>query len=398
MNISKLWHFIDTLLEPEYFNLMDEVSSCFVQEIIDSESFYNDGEREVACRVILDEIENSLGQHIMLDLQSATMEFCLTNEYRLEGITWSCIEHLLQYHSSVMTTNDKKYLKALNNSYLGVYKVVSVEPNISITLEDMIEPNSEGFKILDKRLAKVIKKDQIIATRLLTIEHKARPLEYRLSNTLIFLPQIIASQAINIIQMLTEAMNQPLLVEAIVPEEERSEDTPHNRLMQKKMWSKEILEQWYLYQVNHEDYHEFFDYEGNPWKPSSLEFDITAPLKKISAIFDSLPNFIQNKTDAWSWIDSTGHNDLINYTKRLKPTLRDSSKSPVYRGAIMRNELNKLSYPVLAEIKIQKNKLVVDVNSAQRANIAVDFIIENCGNMMKIPAADHKIHPDTTWN
>ena len=46
MNISKLWHFIDTLLEPEYFNLMDEVSSCFVQEIIDSESFYNDEERE----------------------------------------------------------------------------------------------------------------------------------------------------------------------------------------------------------------------------------------------------------------------------------------------------------------------------------------------------------------
>lgn len=138
-----------------------------------------------------------------------------------------------------------------------------------------------------------------------------------------------------------------------------------------------------------QDYHEFFDYDGNPWKPSSLEFDITAPLKKISAIFDSLPNFIQNKTDAWSWIDSTGHNDLINYTKRLKPTLRYSTKSPVYRGAIMRNELNKLSYPV-------KNKLVVDVNSAQRANIALDFIIENCSNMLKIPAVDQKIHPDTT--
>lgn len=353
MIINKLWLFIDKL-ETEYFNLMNEVSSCFLQEIIDSESFNNEGARQVACRVILDEIENSLGEAIMLHAQDATMEFCLTNEYLLDGTTWNCIEHLLQHHSDAMTANDKKYLKALNNSYLGVYKVVSVEPTISVTLRDMIEPNNKDLKVLDKNLSKAIKKDQIIATRLLTIEHKINPSEYRLSNTLIFLPEIIASQAINIIQMLTEAMNQPLLVEAIVPEEERFEDTPHNRIMQKKMWAKEILEQWYLYQVNHEDYHEFFDYEGNPWKPSSLEFDITAPLKKISAIFDSLPNFIQNKTNAWSWIDSTGHNDLINYTKRLKPTLRDSSKSPLYRGAIMRNELNKLSYPVLAEIKNTK--------------------------------------------
>jgi hypothetical protein len=397
MNINKLWLLIDKL-ETEYFNLMNEVSSCFLQEMIDFESFNNEGPRQVARRVILDEIENSLGKAIMLHTQDATMEFCLTNEYRLEGTTWNCIEHLLQHHSDAMTANDKKYLKALNNSYLGVYKVVSVEPTISVTLRDMIEPNNKDLKLLDKNLSKVIKKDQTIATRLLTIEHKIKPSEYRLSNTLIFLPEIMASRAVNIIQMLTESMNQHSLVEAIVPEEERFEDTPHNRIMQKKMWAKEILEQWYLYQVNYEDYHEFFDYEGNPWKPSSLEFDITAPLKKISAIFDSLPNFIQNKTNAWSWIDITGYNDLINYTKKLRPTLRDSSKSPVYRGAIMRNELNKLSYPVLAEIKIQKNKLVVDVNSAQRANIALDFIIENCGNMMKIPAANHKIHPDTTWN
>ena len=237
MIINKLWLFIDKL-ETEYFNLMNEVSSCFLQEIIDSESFNNEGARQVACRVILDEIENSLGEAIMLHAQDATMEFCLTNEYLLDGTTWNCIEHLLQHHSDAMTANDKKYLKALNNSYLGVYKVVSVEPTISVTLRDMIEPNNKDLKVLDKNLSKAIKKDQIIATRLLTIEHKINPSEYRLSNTLIFLPEIIASQAINIIQMLTEAMNQPLLVEAIVPEEERFEDTPHNRIMQKRCGQK----------------------------------------------------------------------------------------------------------------------------------------------------------------
>ena len=49
-----------------YLDLMNEVSSCFLQEIIDSESFNNEGARQVACRVILDEIENSLGEAIML--------------------------------------------------------------------------------------------------------------------------------------------------------------------------------------------------------------------------------------------------------------------------------------------------------------------------------------------
>ena len=398
MNIGKLWFFIKKL-EPEYFNLMDEVSSCFLQEIINAESFNDQRVREVACRVILDEIENSLGEAIMLHAQDTTMEFCLTNEYILGGTTWNCIEHLLQHHSNAMTANDKKYLKALNNSYLGIYKVVSIEPNTSITLEDMIEPNDKNLKVLDKNLSKVVKKDQIIATRLLGIEHKSRPLEYRVSNTLIFLPEIIANLAINIIQVLTEAVNQPLLMQAIVQEEERFEDNPHNRLMLKKMWAKEILEQWYLYHVNSEDYHESFDYEGNAWKPCSLEFDIIVPIKKISTLFDSLPNFIQNKTTSWTWIDSAGHNDLINYTKTLNPTLRDGAKSPIYRGAIMRNELNKLSYRVLAEIRIQKYKLIIEINSTQRANIAQDFMIINCVNMIKNPVINQKsTDPDATWN
>ena len=75
----------------------------------------------------------------------------------------------------------------------------------------------------------------------------------------------------------------------------------------------------------------------------------------------------------------------------LNPTLRDSDKSPIYRGAIMRNDLNELSYPVLAEIRIQKNKLIVDVNSLQRANSAQDFIITNCGDMIKTLVIDRKI-------
>ena len=186
-------------------------------------------------------------------------------------------------------------------------------------------------------------------------------------------------------------MDQPFFMATILKGEEQFEDNEHNRLLKKKMWAKEILEQWYLYHTNIEDYHEFFDNEGNPWQPCSLEFEVIEHPKKISAIFHSLPNFIENKANSWAWIDSIGHKAL-NYTKNLKPTLHDSNKSPIYRGDIMRNELNKLSYLVLAELRLQKNKLIINVNSLQRANIAQDFIIANCGNMLKNPVLTQKSH------
>lgn len=390
MKIGKLW-FLITQLEPEYFDLIDEASSSFLQEMMDAESFNNNGARSLCCRAILEEITNNLNEDIMSSALNFTMEFCLTNDYLCNGQTWNGITHLLSHHSDAMTSNDKKYLRALNNSYVGIYKIVSVEPNISITLKDMIEPNNKNLRVLDKNLSRSVKIDQYIATRLLQIEHKTKPPEYSLSNSLIFLPEKIAIQSINIIQMFTVAMDQPFFMATILKGEEQFEDNEHNRLLKKKMWAKEILEQWYLYHANIEDYHEFFDNEGNPWQPCSLEFEVIEHPKKISAIFHSLPNFIENKANSWVWIDSIGHKAL-NYTKNLKPTLHDSNKSPIYRGDIMRNELNKLSYLVLAELRLQKNKLIIYVNSLQRANIAQDFIIANCGNMLKNPVLTQKSH------
>ena len=157
--------------------------------MMDAESFNNNGARLLRCRAILEEITNNLNEDIMSSALNFTMEFCLTNDYLCNGQTWNGITHLLSHHSDAMTSNDKKYLRALNNSYVGIYKIVSVEPNISITLKDMIEPNNKNLRVLDKNLSRSVKIDQYIATRLLQIEHKTKPPEYSLSNSLIFLPE-----------------------------------------------------------------------------------------------------------------------------------------------------------------------------------------------------------------
>ena len=400
MNIRKLWFLVEQL-EPDYCYLMDEVMSCFLQETIDSESFNNNGERNMSCEAILNEIKNDLNEDLTIIAQNCALEFCLTNEYLLEGQTWNCIAYLLECHADSLTSNDKKYLKALNNSHLGIYKVISVEPNISVTLEDMIEPNSEHLKILDKNLSRYIKSNQLVATRLLKIEYKTKPTEYRLSNTLIPLQTKVAEQSVGIIQMLTEAMNQPLLIQTILQEEERLEDNTHNRLMLKKMWAKEILEQWYLYHTNIMDYHELFDYEGNPMQPCSIEFDVTTEPSKLAKILNTLPDFIADAPNSWTWIDNTGY-DNFNFSdiKDKAPSLIDPDKSPLYCGTVIVNERDKLSYRVFAEIKLKKNKLIINVASIQRANIAQDFIVTKCGNTVSNPIIIQKDndYSNLTWN
>lgn len=271
MNINKLWHCI-TKLEPKYHYLINEVISCFLQEIINPEAFYDNGIRHVSSYQLIQEIENTLSKRLAIVAQNCAIEFCITNEYIIKGQTWNCIEHLLENYTELLTAKNKKYLKALNNSYLGIYRVVSLVPGKSVVLEDIIESNVNHVTVLDKYLSETIIAGQIIAVRLIAIKYKAKPTEYQISSTLILLPERIAIQSVEIIKTLTDAMNDAKA--SVVLIQKTIEDNAHNLLLQKKMWTKEILEQWYLYYANYKNYHEIFDYEGNPWCPCQVVFDI----------------------------------------------------------------------------------------------------------------------------
>ncbi len=188
-------------------------------------------------------------------------------------------------------------------------------------------------------------------------------------------------------------------MQSLLKEKDRSEDNAHNRLMMKKMWAKEILEQWYSYYVNYNENHEFFDYQGNPWQPCSIVFDITVNPKELSSLFDSLPNVIKNKNNLWVWIDSIGRKDMT-YLSTQNHRASGNGKLPSYRGDVMYNEFNNLSYIVFAEIALKKDKLIIDTNSAEMANLAENFIIMNCSDMVKNPILIQNIKddPNRTWN
>ena len=143
--------------------------------------------------------------------------------------------------------------------------------------------------------------------------------------------------------------------------------------------------------------------KATPWQPCSIEFDVITSKKKIAEIFDSLPEFIEYKLNSWTWVDNTECDGLnFAYIKDQKPSLRDSNKSPLYLGTVIQNKYNKSSHRVLADIRLKKDKLIIDVNSIQRANIAQDFIITKCSNTVKNPVVIQKSNDNsnmtTTWN
>ena len=164
-----------------------------------------------------------------------------TNEYIVLGKSWNCIKHLLAKHKKQFNKSNLQYLEALNNSYVSVYQIISVSEDRSIELQDMIEVDLPYTRIENKALCSKVKEKSFIATRLLQTETKAGNIEYQISNTILHLPDAVAQGSIDVIKIMMQAMNSPLI------RENAGFDTPHNQLLQKKLWIKEILEHWYMH-------------------------------------------------------------------------------------------------------------------------------------------------------
>ena len=243
MNIQKMWKILSEL-DLLYAHLMNEVMANFSHEIIDRDDFYNTSPGNILPEQIIETIQDQLTDKKYTEYERCVVEFCITNEYVVAGENWNCIKHWLDHHKKQLNKSDLKYLKALNNSYVSVYQIVSVSPNESIELQDMIEVDQPSVIIANKALSKTAKESGFIATRLLKTRSKADSANYQISNTLLYLPDEVAQSSINVIKMMTQAMNSHLI---------RATDlnTPDNQLLQKKLWIKEILEHWYIHNCDH---------------------------------------------------------------------------------------------------------------------------------------------------
>lgn len=373
-------------MTPEYLPVVHEAMNHFIQEIMDFESFGDEGPENIGLHQLLIEISEKLNKDLAMQLHNCVLEFCITNEYLLAGEPWNCIEHLFENHSGLLTPEDKKYLKALNAAHMSLYKVRSVQPGISWVLQDMIKKSDLiTVPIPDIAFGEFLQPRQVVAARLLSTKSKNKSPEYSLSDSLLIVPEQIAKEVASRIKAMTKAMDN-MRLRSFLPEDMRIEDTPHNRLLQKKMWAKEILEGWYLYNANYLDYHELFDYNGNPWQPRSLEFKLKAESKKIAKIFNVMNYWVEgNEPNTWDWLDEKGFKSYSTIAKGNEVEPKDKTKTPVFAGSVLQNFATGLCHKVLGEVTLKKDKLIIDVSSTQMANIAQDFIEMHLGQMVDKP-------------
>lgn len=88
--------------------------------------------------------------------ENCAVEFCITNEYIIKGKSWNCIDHWLNKSENQFNKSDLQYLKALNNSYVSVYQIISVVPGQSMELQNMIETDELPIIIANKAMSKTV--------------------------------------------------------------------------------------------------------------------------------------------------------------------------------------------------------------------------------------------------
>ena len=359
MHINKLMQLI-AKIDIKYFEPLDSFINSFLQEIMDVESYYDSGPKSVSTPEILAELTDKVDTYTSDVMLACAIEFCITNDYPIEEETWNCINYLLSHHKDWFSAKEKRYLKALNNSYMGIYKVMSVEPNNSVVLKDQIEKTSQRITVSDKSLSKSVEKGQYIAARILKTNSKSD--KHELSASCFVIPPHLIKECVSVIRNITNAIKNPLAMQ-LFGDNEVIEDNAHNRLLTKKMWAKEILETWYLYYANYTDNQEMLDADGNPWHPCIIEFDLTVSNDKLRQALRFMPKlkFDENCKDGntWLWFDK--------------------------KYEALNNKYDNLGYHIFAEVKLHEDKLLIDVNSKQRANIAQDEMLTELGGMLSNP-------------
>lgn len=388
MHINKLMEHI-AKIDIKYFVPIESFINSFLQEIMDAESYYDNGPKNISTPEILEEITDNVDTYTSDVMLACAIEFCITNDYPIEGETWNCINYLLDQHGDWFTEKEKRYLKALNNSYMSIYKVMSVEPNNSVALKDQVEKKSSKITVLDKSLSNSVKKSEYIAVRILKTNSAGKGNKNELSSSAFIIPNQLVKECVSVIRNITDAMTNPLALQ-LFSDNEAIEDNAHNRLLTKKMWGKEILETWYLYYANYTDNHEMLDYDGNPWHPCIIEFDLTVSDNKVRKALRFMPKLKFDEEckngNTWLWLDKKYEVFNAESIKdKLPPKNASNKKLPLYQGGFIRNEYDNLGYHIFAEVKLHKDKLLIDVNSKQRANIAQDEILTALGNMISNP-------------
>jgi hypothetical protein len=237
--IKKIWKAL-IHLDFRYSMLINGAINRFSQEIINFDKFEGNGlQPTLSPDEAIEFLSEELDEKQYRLFESTALEFCITNDYSVNGKRWNCVEHLIKHHELLFSSESIKYLEALNKSYASIYKVSFLEDSSSIELSNMLKEN-DVVTIAGKKQVSDLRDHQVVATRVLRIKTKNKVV-YKISNTLLPLTKEMTEGSVHVINFILSQMNSAKHTKP------SSSLTQNEILLRKKMMIKEILEQWYLH-------------------------------------------------------------------------------------------------------------------------------------------------------
>jgi hypothetical protein len=317
-------------------------------------------------RLDIKEFEKSVGSEIFNNLNPCALEFFFSNEYPVgsKGKMWNVLDVFLKEKGASLPKEDKDYWQGLRDSYMGIYEVTNIVLDESITLRSIIKHDPGEVTVKEKKATHGLAIWDTIGARVVTT-----PEGNYLSGGALLLSTDTASAVKEQIELISNVMLSKEFLEQL-----RSETTDP-KLAVKKMWVKEIAYGWFQEATQKPSPLQLFNKDHDKLQFCTLEFPIVGPKKDVVKILDNLPELssfhLENVKDVWVW--------PVQQESAPRKKKGSDSDDAHYFETLIQDHQGK-SFSVYAEAKIKRKKLIIDVNSVQRANITEDYFKSHLKN------------------
>ena len=306
--------------------------------------------------------KEKVGEEIFRPLFVCGVEFFLSNEYPDDSDAWNAIDFFLKKRGALLSPQDKMYLKGLRDSYMSLYEVIDVKIDQSLTLRDLLEEAQPPIIVKEKQGTHFLCQWDLLGARVVKT-----PTDYLLAGGVFLLSRDAANEAKEVIHKIAKVMMNKKNIRLF------QEETKDPVLMIKKMWVKEIAQNWFMEQMQQRQEPTLFNYDGDKLQFYTLEFPLKRSVAEVIKILNKLPELIPHDIEdvphAWIWPVQTDKNNPRQH--KQKPN--QGKAKELFIDTQLSDE-NGMTYRLFAELKIKGKKLIIDVNSEQRANIVEDVI------------------------
>ena len=148
MNGQKIINFIKKLDDESEKYVILALITFFVEALFPEEYDLNKDE------VSLEEIYSKVPESFRESLYICAMEFFFSNEYQKETTAevWNIVDLFIKKKGVLLTPLEKDYYKGLRDSYMGLYEIIHIDPDKSLTLKSMIQQDPYEIVVKEKHI------------------------------------------------------------------------------------------------------------------------------------------------------------------------------------------------------------------------------------------------------